>query len=325
MVPSPGVTAILTGPTASGKTALALEIARAARRSGAAGIELINADSMVVYRGMDIGTAKPSRAELEEIPHHLVDVRDPDEPFTAADFVRGVKDALEGIHERGNRALIVGGTGFYLKALLYGLWDAPEADPVIRARLEKLSLAELHARLARQDEASALRIGPHDQYRLVRALELIELTGKTPTQLQAEVQPQPDARFELWICDREPAELERRIHQRTRQMLDDGLLDEVARIRARYPAARSLGAVGYKEACAYLDGAPPAGRKIAPGLAGLQDEIELATRQLVKRQRTWFKNLGARLGAQARSFRLPSEDWKKEVERLYPSPGNHRQ
>ena len=273
---------------------------------------------MLVYRGMDIGTAKPSRAELEEIPHHLIDIRDPDEAFTAGDFVRLVNAALEDIHSRGKRAIIVGGTGFYLKALCYGMWEGPAADLKIRAGLDALDPASLFARLKEIDEASAVRIGMNDRYRLTRSIELFELTGKTPSQLAGESPQAPDPRFELWIVDRETEALNLRIRQRTTQMLSDGFIEEVRSLREKYPNARPLAAIGYQEACAFLDGIAPPGRKVAPGMAGLQQEIELGTRQLVKKQRTWFRNLHGRLGKSSKWFQLEdvsTATWKIEFER----------
>jgi tRNA dimethylallyltransferase len=278
-------TAIVTGPTATGKSGLALELAR---RAGGA-VELINADSMLVYRGMDIGTAKPKAAELREIPHHLIDIRDPSESFTAGDFVREVHGALADIESRGKRALIIGGTGFYLKALIYGLWDAPKAKPELREQLSALPALDLFHELEAQDPDSAYRIGPADHYRLVRAVEILRMTGKSPSELEAERPSHPDPRFALWIVDRETDELSARIQERTRQMLEAGFVDEVSRLRREAPTARALLAVGYAQVCDYLDGKAPEGRKIRPGLEGLEVEIALATRQLVKRQRTWFR------------------------------------
>jgi tRNA dimethylallyltransferase len=350
MVPAQGVSAIgpkvvvLAGPTASGKTALALEMARLARGGSGSvryssggrddagedgiatgieiGIEIINADSMQVYRGMDIGTAKPTREELAEVPHHLIDIRDPSQPFTAGEFVREARAAIDDIHRRGKRALVVGGTGFYLRALFWGIWEGPAADLDLRARLDELPLSELHARLSARDPSSASRIGAADRYRLTRALELIELRGKTPSELEAEMSGAPDPGLELWVVDREPAELEARMRLRARQMLEQGLIDETRRVREAFPSARALGAVGYKEVCEYLDGIAPSGRKIAPGIAGLESEIELATRQLIKKQRTWFKNLCARLGPEAsRRIVLPGaeSEWREGLKRVYGS------
>jgi tRNA dimethylallyltransferase len=290
MVPAQGlITAILSGPTATGKSAIALEFARG-RLGTASEIEIINADSLLIYKHMNIGTAKPSASELAEIPHHLIDIRDPDQPFTAGDFEKLVHQTIAEVHSRGKRALIAGGTGFYLKALIYGLWEGAPADPAIRGELEKRSSPELYQELFDLDQEAALRIGVNDRYRLVRALELYRHTGKTPSELQAEQNREPNTSLKLFVIDRPNEELFVRIAQRTKAMLDAGFIDEVTRVRQLFPASRALGAVGYAQVCQYLDGATPGGRKLKPGLAGLQDEIELATRQLVKRQRTWFNS-----------------------------------
>lgn len=288
MVPTPSLrVAILTGPTATGKTGLAIEFAE---RHGA--IEVINADSLLVYRGMDIGTAKPDKAEQKKIPHHLIDIRDPHEAFTAGDFHREAMASIDEIHKRGKRALIVGGTGFYLKTLLYGLWPAPKSDPALRQRLEQETNEELYQKLEKRDPESALRIGRNDRYRLIRAHEMIELSGMTPTEMQAQTPKEPDPRFELWVLDRSNDELYARIEKRTHQMIEQGLIDEVKTLQERYKdqeLPRALSSVGYRETQDYLAGIPPLGRKIAAGLTGLQSEISLSTRQLVKSQRTWFR------------------------------------
>ena len=171
--PPPQV-AILSGPTATGKTRIAIELAlQATQIAQATKIEIVNADSLLVYQGLDIGTSKPTHQELQSVPHHLIDICAPDHTFTAGEFFRSVQTALNEIHERGHRALIVGGSGFYLKALLYGLWTAPAADPELRARLDLRSNLELHSTLIENDPLSAERIGKNDRYRLIRALELI--------------------------------------------------------------------------------------------------------------------------------------------------------
>lgn len=279
---------VLTGPTATGKTALALE-----RAQSHGSIEIVNADSLLVYRGMDVGTAKPGTGDRARVPHHLIDIREPHEPLTAGDFHRLARATITTILERGRRPLVVGGSGFYLKALLYGLWDAPRTTPELRLRIEALPSAELHRRIKRLDPASAQRIGVNDRYRLVRAVELLELSGKTPGELQADRPPAPDPRFELWVVDRPPGELDDRIRLRSREMLDQGLIEETRGLLARYPdpaaRPRALAAIGYAQVIGFLEGRPPPGRKPRRGLDGLVDEIELATRQLVKRQRTWFR------------------------------------
>ncbi len=277
---------ILTGPTATGKTDRSIQLAK--ERGD---IEIINADSLLVYRGMDIGTAKPTLEERSGVPHHLIDIRNPNENFTAGDFVKLAEAAIQDIQWRGHWPMIVGGTGFYLKALLYGLWEAPPTNPEIRAELDSHMNQELFSLLKQVDARAAEKIGPEDRYRLVRALEIYELSGKTPSQLEAEQRPEPDPRFELVVMDWKDREgLEKRIRARTRKMLEQGLVQETQRlIREWGEDVRPLEAVGYAQVVAYLRGERPQGRIMADGVAGLEGEIFLATRQLVKRQRTWFR------------------------------------
>ena len=286
MVPEASVTTvILAGPTATGKTELALELCQTHPN-----LEIINADSLLFYRGMSIGTAKPTPTELSKVPHHLIDIRNPDQPMTAADFARLARESLAAIQARGNQALLVGGSGFYLQALIYGVWDAPPSDPGIRQILEEETPEFLYAELEKGDPEAALRIGKKDRYRLIRAVEILWATKKSPTQHEAQSAKEPDPQFALYVVDREPDQLVQRIKRRTQQMLEQGLVEEFKAIQAKFPDARPLGAVGYKQVAHYLANTPPAGRKIAPGLEGLASEIELATRQLVKGQRTWFKS-----------------------------------
>ncbi len=300
---------ILSGPTATGKTALALELAARNPR-----VEIVNGDSLLVYRGLDVGTAKPTADERARAPHHLIDRCEPDEPFTAGDFERAAREAIAGIEARGRRAIVVGGSGFYLKALLYGLWDTPKADPALRAELESRTTAALHAELTHVDPAAARRIGANDRYRLVRALEMWRLSGRTPTELAAAAPKTPDPALALWVIDRDPAELEARIATRARSMIDGGLIEETRRALERFGDVRPLGAVGYAETVRHLRGEKPPGRQIPPGIPGLIDEITLATRQLVKRQRTWFR--GER---SARWFRLDADRDRllTELEEIY--------
>lgn len=286
MVPtlSPRI-AILTGPTASGKTEIALSIAR---RCPA--IEIINADSILVYRGFDVGSAKPDAETLREIPHHLVDIQDATEAFTLGDFHRLATQAIADIHSRGKRALIVGGTGFYFQSLLYGLWEGAKGDPEIRRELELQDNSTLFSQLNKIDQESALRIGQNDRYRLLRALEAYQVSGKTPSELEALTPKEPNPQYEVWGVDRDNDVLFERLRQRTRAMLGAGFIDEVKALRARFPEARALKSVGYLQVCNFLDGITPQGRKIDTGMAGLEEEILLATRQLIKRQRTWFRS-----------------------------------
>lgn len=278
------VIGILTGPSCTGKSSLAMEWAK---RHGQ--MELISADSILVYRDVNIGSAKPSVSERSEVPHHLVDILDPSESYTAGDFIRAVWNKIEEVESRQRRVLIVGGTGFYLKALLYGLWDSGKAQPEFRKTLENKTNAELYQDFKKVDSDWAVKITQGDRYRLIRALETIHHRGKTPSALQQEMPQTPHPRFELWVMDRDRQELENRIQKRSEAMLQEGLLEEVRGLRERFPDSRVLSSVGYRQACDFLDQKPPAGRKQSPGLKGLIDEISLGTRQLVKRQRTWFR------------------------------------
>ena len=285
-LPTDGRTLVLSGPTASGKTGLAIELAL---KHG--DVEIINADSLLVYRGLDIGTAKPSQAERKGIPHHLIDILNPDQEFTAADFRTQALASIAEIRGRGKRAIVVGGTGFYLKALLFGIWDAPKADPTLRAELGALENGQLFGELKARDPEAAARIGMQDRYRLIRAVEILRLSGKTPSELEREQNVQPDPSLELRILDREDAVLSARIKARTTQMIRDGILGEYQQVHAQFGDVRPLLAVGYREVGRYLRQESPEGRKVRAGLSGLEDEINLATRQLVKTQRTFFRNL----------------------------------
>jgi tRNA dimethylallyltransferase len=285
---------LLMGPTASGKTALSLELARRFP------VALVSVDSAQVYRGMDVGTAKPDVATRAAFPHALVDIRDPHEPYSAAEFRADALAAMDAARAAGRVPLLVGGTGLYFRALERGLSALPEADPVVRARIEAeaaaVGWAGLHARLAARDPAAAARIHPNDPQRIGRALEVIELTGQPLSGQQHGGSGRPPWRLlklALWPDDR--AELHRRIALRFDAMLAAGLVDEVARLRAD-PRLRadsgSMRAVGYRQAWAWLDaGGPPAALR-ASGIH--------ATRQLAKRQLTWLRS-------ECDAFRLRSD------------------
>ncbi len=274
----------LMGPTASGKTALACEL------SEVFPLELISVDSALVYRGMDIGTAKPDAPTLARYPHALIDIRDPAEPYSAADFRGDAMAAMSAITARGKVPLLVGGTGLYFRALQQGLSALPEAQPALRARLteeaSQLGWPALHERLRGLDPAAAARIGPQDAQRLQRALEVIELTGRPLSEQQGGPrQGFPWRVLKLALLPADRAGLHARIAQRFEAMLAAGLLDEVRALRARgdlhadLPAIR---AVGYRQAWEYLDG--------QTDLAGLRDRGVFATRQLAKRQITWLRS-----------------------------------
>ena len=274
----------LMGPTASGKTALACALR--ARFP----LELVSVDSALVYRGLDIGAAKPDAATLARHPHALLDLRDPSEPYTAADFRIDALAAMTQIHAQGGVPLLVGGTGLYFRALQRGLSALPEAAPAIRARLAKEAATHgwpaLHARLAERDPAAAARIGRNDAQRLQRALEVIELTGRRLSEQQTggAAGRFPWRVLKLALLPAERGELHARIAGRFDAMLAVGLLDEVRALRGRGdldPDLPALRAVGYRQAWEHLEGATDA--------ATFRDKSIFATRQLAKRQITWLR------------------------------------
>jgi tRNA dimethylallyltransferase len=275
---------LLLGPTACGKSAFAMRLA-AERR-----IEIVSIDSAQVYRGMDIGTAKPSAAERAAVPHHLIDIRDPSEPYSAADFVADAPGVIAAIRARGALPLVVGGTMLYAKALRDGLSDLPAADPEVRARLEADAAAAgwpaLHARLAAVDPVTAERLKPNDSQRIQRALEVYEVTGVPMARLHA-VQQRPLLRLAtIALLPADRAELHRRIEQRFDAMLAQGFLDEARALRARGdldPELPSMRSVGYRQAWSHLEGRTDFAAFRAAGIA--------ATRQLAKRQITWLRSM----------------------------------
>lgn len=280
----------LMGPTASGKTDLALALARVLP------CELISVDSALVYRGMDIGTAKPDRATLDAFPHHLVDIRDPAEAYSAADFRRDALAAMADITARGRIPLLVGGTMLYYKALLEGLADMPGANAEVRAELEaraeREGLAALHAELQLVDPQSAARIHPNDPQRLVRALEVYRVSGTTMTQLrmqQSEAASQdgglPYTVAQLAIAPAQRQILHERIAQRFDLMLEQGFVAEVERLHRRadlHAEMPSIRAVGYRQVWDHLEGRLSAAQMRERGI--------IATRQLAKRQFTWLRS-----------------------------------
>ena len=284
--------ACLIGPTASGKSALALPLAEAL------GAEIVSVDSAQVYRGMDVGTAKPSAAERARVTHHLIDVADPAEPYSAARFVEDALGAIESIRSRGRRPLLVGGTVLYFNALQRGLAPMPGADPALRAALAAELAARgaraLHEELGRVDPAAAARIHANDPQRVQRALEVYRATGTPLSALQRATRPALRGPFlKLALVPEDRAWLHARIRARFAQMLRNGLLDEVRALRARadldagLPALRS---VGYRQAWAHLaerDGRPPETR---PGADWAQRAVA-ATRRLAKRQLTWLRGM----------------------------------
>ena len=284
----------IMGPTASGKTAAALAIARQIPA------EIISVDSALVYRGMDIGTAKPSAEELASAPHHLIDIIDPTEAYSVAQFRAATLQLVDEISARGKLPLLVGGTMMYFKGLTAGLDDLPTADTALRARIEQEAAAigwpAMHEKLRALDPVTAERLKPNDAQRINRALEIIELSGRPMSELLTgrEALELP---FELLSFALEPSDravLHQRIATRFDQMLgasdDGGIVAEVAGLRARgdlNPAMPSMRCVGYRQAWEYLDG--------SIDRAGLRETGIIATRQLAKRQLTWLRAMPERV------------------------------
>ena len=277
----------LMGPTASGKTGLAVALAQQLP------VELISVDSALVYRGMDIGTAKPDAGTLAQAPHHLIDLIEPTEAYSAAQFRADALSLMADITARGRIPLLVGGTMLYFNALQNGLSDLPQADPIVRARLDAAALAigwpAMHARLAQIDPATAARLELTDAQRIQRALEVWEISGKTMTHIFAEATQDafPYRLLKLALLPSDRAVLHARIAQRFDDMLTAGLIEEVETLRRDYPGLHlglpSMRCVGYRQTWQYLDG--------DFGLEALREKGIAATRQLAKRQLTWLRGM----------------------------------
>ena len=273
----------LYGPTAAGKTGLAIELVERGQ------CEIISVDSALIYRGMDIGTAKPTAAELARAPHRLIDIVDPSQSYSAAEFAKDAKQAIKEIQQAGKTPLLVGGTMLYFKALLEGFSDLPETDPELREQLQQRLQNEgsvaLHAELKSIDPVSAARIHPNDPQRITRALQVYLQTGKTLTELtQTRVGALSQPIWQIAVAPTDRAILHERIALRFTQMLEAGLLEEVAALRARgdlHLDLPSMRCVGYRQVWQYLDGSISYAEMVEQGIA--------ATRQLAKRQLTWLR------------------------------------
>lgn len=275
----------LMGPTASGKTQLAMEL------HDHLGAEIVSVDSAMIYRDMNIGTAKPDAEELSRYPHRLIDLRDPAEAYSAAEFREDALAEIADIHSQGKIPLLTGGTMLYFHALKNGLAKLPEADAEVRARIlaeaEESGWPAIHARLAEVDPASAERLNPNDSQRLQRALEVYEVSGRTMTELWAEQEKQklPFEVLSMAVMPQERAELHKRIAQRFEIMLQQGFVEEVEALYARgdlniqMPSVRC---VGYRQVWEYLDGNWGRETMVEKGI--------IATRQLAKRQVTWLRS-----------------------------------
>lgn len=306
----PGVTGlpvlVVFGPTASGKTALAGSLFADADSPLPAGIdgrfrgkaEIISADSMQVYRGMDIGTAKPSPSFLKALPHHLIDIRNPDEQFCAGDFVRLADAACRDIASRGKLPVVLGGTAFYIKNFLFGLPETPESDPALRAEiLERMKTdgpSSLMAELRTKDPESAARIHPNDEYRIARALEVFYASGRPLASFSLPTEFRSEFRFLAIALERDRAELNARIDARVDEMFESGLEAEYrALLRAGYKAEDpGMQAIGYRE---FFSGGDA---------LSIREEIKGDSRKYAKRQETFIKPMSG-------VIRLPADDFAR--------------
>lgn len=298
----------LTGPTASGKTAAGVALAQ---RLGA---EIISLDSMAIYRGLNIGTAKPSPAEQGGVPHHLIDLIEPDQEFSVVQYVAAAEKVVAEIAGRGRVPLFVGGTPLYLKALLRGIFEGPPADWDFRHELEAFAEREgeeaLHRRLEGVDPATARRLHARDRRRVIRALEVYEKTGTPISDLQQQQfeRARPAEACRVFMLNWPRAELNERIDRRVEAMFAAGLVDEVRKLLA---SSRGLGrtagqAVGYREVAAHLRGELE--------LAETMELVKIRTRQFAKRQMTWFRSL-----SECRI--IAAGDEQSVVEKIFPCKG----
>ena len=280
----------LMGPTASGKTGVAVELVQNLP------VEIISVDSALVYRDMNIGTAKPDAATLAKAPHHLIDIISPSETYSAASFRKDALRWMADITARGKTPLLVGGTMLYFKALKEGLNDLPVANPAIRTELdaliEKHGTPYLHTMLKRIDEETALRLSPNDTQRIARAMEIYRITGKPMSELLKR-EHKLDFPYRIQPVSLIPSDrsaLHQRIATRFKQMLDQGLVDELRELREKYtlhPDMPSMRCVGYRQAWQYMDGIISQGQLLETGI--------IATRQLAKRQLTWLRSMPANI------------------------------
>jgi tRNA dimethylallyltransferase len=273
---------VILGPTASGKSALALAVAE---RLGA---EILSVDSMQVYRGMDIGTAKPTSEEQRLVRHHLIDVADPDETFAVSRFVQLADQVIADAQLRGVPLIATGGTPLYYKALFEGLFDGPGANPEIRSRLNEQPLEGLHRRLTEIDPVAAMRIHLNDRKRIVRALEVFELTGQPISTFQTEWTAGSARHRAIWFgLDWDRELLNRRINARVRQMMEQGWLDETRGLLAKYHTLSKTAAeaTGYHELTEHIKG--------NLSFEDATERIKIATRQLARRQMKWFRRFSA--------------------------------
>ena len=299
---------LIVGPTAGGKSRLAIDLARQLPTGG----ECISCDSMQIYRGMDIGTAKPTPSERGEVPHHLIDIVEPsDDSFNVDRWLELARITIDEIHKRGRVPIIVGGTNLYVQAFLGGMMAGPEPDPALRTRLEQMSTPDLRQWLERVDAPAAERIHPNDRKRTIRAIEVFELTGERLSQSQTqwagatEHRDSLATRFDTLMVglDFPSPEINRRINARVKQMIETGLVEEVRRLHdARAMGRNAREALGYKQIIEYLEGKVSFEEAI--------EQTKIRTRRYAKQQRTWLRRFRA----------FPNSIWIRAEE---PDPTQH--
>ena len=312
-MPLPPRIPVIVGPTAGGKTALAVEVAREFASRGLGGGEVISADAFQVYRGMDIGTGKATPDEQQGVPHHMLDILEPDdpEPFTVARWLDLAARAIVDIRRRGNVPIVVGGTHLYIKSFMEGMFEGPGADEELRDQLRALPPETLRAELERIDPAAAARIHANDERRTIRAIEVFRLTGVPISEHQAQWDREASLRADAFLVglDWPVEQINPRINARVRQMMAAGFVDEVGGLLAPGrlgPQARE--ALGYKQLAAWIEAGGSPG-----GLEETVERIKVETRRFAKSQRTWLRRLRP----------LPGSIWLKPSESTSPAMAQH--
>ncbi len=294
---------ILLGPTASGKTTLSILLAQALQT------EILSADSMQIYRGMDIGTAKPSKEELSKVLHHMIDIVEPSERFSVGQYIRMVIPIINRLHSQGKIPLVVGGTGLYIRAMTQGLFEVPDPPEGLRERLKEMASQDpqaLYTELRRLDPDRAKQLNPSDLRRIIRALEVILTTGKPMSELQRDLTERLPYKFIKVGITRDRKELYRMIEQRVDEMFRQGLVEEVRRLLEKNPSEVALQAIGYKEVVAYIE-----------GRATLEETIKAvkkATKAYAKRQFTWFKKEPSVQWVDITGLHKPEDIFRKVVQ-----------
>lgn len=283
---------VICGPTAGGKTALAVELALAYAALGRGGAEIVSADAYLIYKGLDIGTGKPTDDERKGVPHHLIDIIEPTERFSVHDWLRAAEDEITDIRARGNLPIVVGGTHLYIQSILHGMFEGPPPDEALREQLRAIPAPQRRAELERVDPDAAARIHPSDERRTIRALEVFRQTGTPISRLQtqwASVQPDRSDRVLVGLEWSSEA-INRRINARVRQMLEQGLIEEVRGLWSSGRLGPQAGeALGYKQLVEHFEGRASEHDAV--------ERIKIETRRFAKNQRTWLRRLRTELGS----------------------------